>query len=218
MEWNVSNYILCDQPQGTIEWKCSRAGRATGSKASAILAKIKSGEAATRADYRIQLALERLLGEPCDDEFTSRDIQNGIEREPFARMAYEERTGLLAQEAGFAYWETLMIGCSVDGFVEDRGRKGFIEIKCPKSKTHLDYITKNRVPPEYVGQVTHNFFVTGAEFCDFISFDPKMPEKLQLFVFRQERDEEALKAYEIELRQFLIEVAETHKQLSLMAA
>ncbi|WP_430229280.1 lambda exonuclease family protein [Paraburkholderia tropica] len=214
----MSRFILSGHPQGSAEWKADRAGRATGSKAAAILAKVKSGEAATRADYRVQLALERLLCEPCDDEFTSRDIQNGIEREPFGRMAYEARTGLFVQEAGFAYLETMMAGCSVDGFVEQGGRKGFVEIKCPKSKTHLEYLTEKRLPPVYRPQVTHNFLVTDAEFCDFISFDPKMPEKLQLFVFRVERDDAAIKEYEIELRQFLIEVDATHKQLALMAA
>lgn len=211
-------YMVCEHPQGTSEWLASRAGRATGSRASAITAKVKSGEAATRADYRVQLALERLLGEPCEDDFTSRDIQNGIDREPFARMAYETSTGLFAQESGFVYLERMMAGCSVDAFVEDRGQRGFLEAKCPKSKTHLEYLTGKRLPPVYQSQVLHNMYVTETEFCDFVSFDPKMPPKLQLFVFRFERDDALLKAYEIELRQFLAEVDETHKQLTLLAA
>jgi hypothetical protein len=212
-------YILSEHAQGTAEWKADRAGRASGSKASAVQAKGKgNAEASTRADYRIQLALERLLGEPCDDDFTSRDIQNGIEREPFARMAFEARTGLFVQEAGFAYWEKLMIGCSVDGFTEENRRNGFVEIKCPKSKTHLEYLTDKRLPPTYRHQVLHNFLVTGCDFADFISFDPKMPEKLQLFVFRVERNEEEIREYEIQLRQFLMEVDATHQQLALMAA
>jgi len=212
-------YILSEHPQGSSEWKADRAGRATGSKASAVQAKGKgNAEAVTRADYRVQLALERLLGEPCDDDFTSRDIQNGIDREPFARMAFEARTGLFVQEAGFAYWEKLMVGCSVDGFSEEARRKGFVEIKCPKSKTHLEYLTGNRLPPVYKPQVLHNFLVTNCDYADFVSFDPKMPEKLQLFVFRIERDEAEIRAYEAELRQFLLEVEATHKQLMLMAA
>jgi hypothetical protein len=212
-------YILSEHPQGSPEWKADRAGRATGSKASAVQAKGKGGaEAATRADYRVQLSLERLLGEPCDDEFTSRDIQNGIEREPYARMAFEARTGLFVQEAGFAYWEKLMVGCSVDGFSEEDQRRGFAEIKCPKSKTHLEYLTGNRLPPVYRPQVLHNFLVTGCDYADFISFDPKMPEKLQLFVFRIERDEDEIREYEVQLRQFLMEVDATHKQLAMMAA
>lgn len=211
-------YIVSEHAQGTPEWKADRAGRATGSRASAITAKLKSGEAATRADYRVQLALERLLGEPCDDDFTSRDIQNGIDREPFARMAYETATGLFVQESGFVYRERMMAGCSVDGFAEDVGRRGFIEAKCPKSKTHLEYLTGKRLPPVYQSQVLHNMLVTETEFCDFISFDPKMPPKLQLFIFRFERDDALLKAYEIELLQFLAEVDATHKQLTLMAA
>jgi hypothetical protein len=214
----MNRYVISEHPQGSPEWKADRTGRATGSQASAILAKIKSGEAATRANYRVQLALERLIGEPCEDEFTTQDLRNGIEREPFARMAYETKTGLFVQEAGFAYLETMMVGCSVDGFAEQGGRNGFVEIKCPKSKTHLEYLTGGRLPPTYRPQVLHNFFVTGAEFADFISFDPKMPEKLQLFVFRVERNEEEIREYEAELRQFLLEVDATHKQLALMAA
>jgi hypothetical protein len=88
----------------------------------------------------------------------------------------------------------------------------------PEDKTHFKYLTENRVPPTYVNQVLHNMLVTGAEFVDFVSFDPEMPEKLQLFVFRWERDETLIKEYEAELRQFLFEVDATHKQIAAMAA
>lgn len=212
------NFIVSEHPQGTAEWLADRSGRATGSKADCVTAKVKSGEAATRADYRIQLALERLLCKPCGDDFSNSYTDQGQEREPFARMRYEIQTGITVQESGFVYLEDMMAGCSVDGFIEDAGRFGIWEAKCPKTKTHFKYLTEQRVPPTYVNQVLHNMLVTGAEFVDFVSFDPDMPEKLQLFVFRWERDEALIKEYEIELRQFLMEVDATHKQIAAMAA
>lgn len=212
------NFIVSEHPQNTPEWFADRCGRATGSKAAAITAKVKSGEAATRADYRVQLALERLLVKPCADEFSSDDTDRGHDREPFARMRYEIVTGITVEQCGFVYREDIMAGCSPDGLLEDGGRLGLWEAKCPKSKTHFKYLLEQRVPPTYQNQVLHNMLVTGAEFVDFVSFDPDMPEKLQLFVFRWERDEALIKEYEAELRQFLMEVDATHKQISAMAA
>jgi len=212
------NFIVSEHPQNTPEWMADRAGRATGSKADCVTAKVKSGEAATRADYRIQLALERLLCKPCEDGFSNSSTDQGQEREPFARMRYEIQTGITVQESGFVYLEDMMAGCSVDGFIEDGGRFGIWEAKCPKTKTHFKYLVERRVPPSYVNQVLHNMLITGADFVDFVSFDPEMPEKLQLFVFRWERDDELVCEYEIALRQFLIEVDDTHKQIAAMAA
>lgn len=212
------NFIVSEHPQNTPEWFADRAGRATGSKAACVTAKVKSGEAATRADYRVQLALERLLCKPCADEFSSDDIDRGHEREPFARMRYEIVTGITVEQCGFLYREDMMAGCSPDGLLEDGGRLGLWEAKCPKSKTHFKYLVENRIPPTYQIQVLHNVLMTGAEFVDFISFDPDMPEKLQLFVFRWERDDAMVREYEAELRQFLMEVDATHKQIAAMAA
>lgn len=214
------NFIVSEHPQNTPEWMADRAGRATGSNAAAVTAKPKSGsgEAATRADYRIQLALERLLCKPCADEFSSADTERGHEREPFARMRYEIQTGITVEQIGFVYREDMMAGCSPDGLLVDGGRLGLWEGKCPKSKTHFKYLTENRIPPTYMNQVLHNTLVTGAEFVDFVSFDPDMPEKLQLFVFRWERDERLISEYEAALRQFLFEVDATHKQIAAMAA
>ncbi|MEX3914826.1 lambda exonuclease family protein [Paraburkholderia sp. BR10872] len=212
------NFIVSEHPQNTPEWFADRCGRATGSKAAAITAKVKSGEAATRADYRVQLALERLLVKPCADEFSNDDTDRGHEREPFARMRYEIVTGITVEQCGFVYREDIMAGCSPDGLLEDAGRLGLWEAKCPKSKTHFKYLLEQRVPPTYQNQVLHNMLVTGAEFVDFVSFDPDMPGKLQLFIFRWERDEALIKEYEAELRQFLMEVDATHKQIAAMAA
>lgn len=199
----MSRFILSPHPQGTPEWKAARAGKATGSMASCILAKIKSGEAAERRNYRVQLVTERLTSEPAEDGFTSKEMLWGTEQEPFARMAYEADIGDIVAEAGFAYLPDLSAGCSVDGFV---GSDGIFEAKCPKSATHIKYLLGAKLPTEYEPQVRHNLWVTGREFCDFVSFDPRLPENLQLFRVRALRSELDMDEYEAELRKFLGEV------------
>lgn len=170
----MSRYLLSEHPQGTPEWREARAGKATGSMADCIVAKIKTGEAAARRDYRVQVVTERLTCAPAEDGFVSKDMLWGTEHEPYARMAFEAETGELVQEAGFAYLPDVAAGCSVDGFVGD----GIFEAKCPKSATHIKYLMADKLPAEYVPQVTHNLWVTGAAFADFVSFDPRMPEDL----------------------------------------
>jgi hypothetical protein len=114
----VTRYILSEHPQGSPEWRADRAGKATASRAKDILAKIKSGEAAARRDYRVQLVTERLIGEPAEDGYVSKEMEWGIANEPFARMAYEAATGNVVQEAGFVYLADVAAGCSVDGVIE----------------------------------------------------------------------------------------------------
>lgn len=212
------NLIVCPHPQGTPEWLADRAGRATGSRAKDILAKIKTGEAAARRNYRVQLATERLTGKPQESGFVSKEMQWGTDQEPFARMAYESATGNLVTEMGFIYLPDIMAGCSVDGLIEEGDRTGVFEAKCPISATHVEYLVAGKLPSEYKPQILHNVYVTGADFADFISYDPRMPEKLQLFKVRWERDEAEIKEYEAELFDFLSGVDRVHTSLSELAA
>lgn len=214
----MSRYLVSAHPQGTPEWKADRCGRVTGSAVSAVFAKIKTGEAAVRADYRMQLCLERLTGMPADNDFVNAEMRWGTEQEPFNRMAYEIATGLTVTESGFCYLPDLMIGCSVDGFVEDGSRLGIWEGKSPKSKTHLAYLEGGELPALYVPQVDHNLWVTGADFCDFQSYDPRFPEKLQRFCIRVERNEARIAAHEAAVLAFLKEVDELEQHLRLLAA
>lgn len=205
----MSRFLISDAPQGTDAWLQARAGKATGSRAKDMLAKIKSGEAAARRDYRIELVTERLTGRPAQRGFISPEMTWGTEQEPFARLEYEEITGHTVREAGFVYLPDLAAGCSVDGFVEDAddGAAGILEIKCPKSATHLGYVLDEpALPSEHRAQVTHNLWVTSAAFCDFVSFDPRLPEALQFFLFRVMRDELVIAAHEAEVRAFMAEV------------
>jgi hypothetical protein len=220
--------------QSTPEWYAARAGRLTGSKADCVLAKPRSGqaEAVTRRDYRIQMALERVTGRSLEDSFQSRDMLWGKEHEPDARLGYEALTGALVEQIGFCQHPSLPVGCSLDGWMPEElevagmvleaGRPvpmgGFIEIKCPKSATHLEYLNTSRVPADYVPQVVHNFWITNAAWCDFISYDPRMPKKLQFFVTRVTRDEEQIRTWIGHALQFLAEVRMTEETILRRAA
>lgn len=200
--------IIHDVPQRSAEWFKLRLGRVTGSVAADILATIKSGgEAAGRRNLRVRLVLERLTGRSQESGFLSAAMQQGIEREPDAYALYEALTGRLLTSSGFIQHETLMAGCSLDGFVP-RGEaiEGIIEIKAPIPATHLDYVKSGTVPGEYYKQILHGLFITGAQWADFVSFNPDFPEPLQVRLVRVNRDEAAIEDYEKKLRAFLSEV------------
>jgi len=203
--------IFIDAPQGSDEWLQARAGLLTGSRAADMLAAIKSGEAAARRDYRIQLVTERLTGRPAEQCFISAEMTWGAETEPMARAAYECATGNLVRETGFIRLTSLMAGCSLDGDVD--GLDGIIEIKCPKSATHIQYLLDNKVPSKYIPQITHNLWITGAQCADFISFDPRLPEHLQLFICRVNAADLDLATYAEKACAFLAEVETLTNQL-----
>lgn len=200
----MTRYITSPHPQGSIEWHQDRLGMVTGSVVKAVFATVKAGEAAARADLRVDLCLERITGNVPQDGFKSAEMIWGTETEPLARLAYEMSTGLDVEESGFVYLaDGTKAGCSVDGFVTDTGRRGLVEFKCPKSKTHWNYILAGKAPADYLPQITHNLWITGADFCDFMSFDPRMPEGLQQFLIRIERDESAIEAHRAAVMEFI---------------
>lgn len=132
-------------------------------------------------------------------------MQWGIDHEAAAFSAYEGLTGNMATRVGFIAHNTIMAGCSPDGVLDDC--RGGLELKCPKQATHLGYLRGNKVcPPEYVPQLVHSMWVTGAEYWDFMSFDPRFPPELQVFYARVERDEKAIAEYEAKALAFLAEV------------
>lgn len=212
------NKVILDCEQRTPEWFAARAGRLTGSAARDMMAKIKSGEAAARRDLRTSLAIERLTGQPYEtDGFVSKEMQRGIDLEPVARAMYEAETGNFVRSTGFIYAEDLMVGCSLDGDI--RSFEGIIEIKCPKSATMINYHLNNSLPAEYLWQVTHNLWVTGAEWCDFVAYDDRLPEKLQFFRHRAFAKDLDIPAYDVAARAFLTEVESEVGQLrNLMAS
>jgi len=200
------SFIVINAEQRSPEWFAARAGRLTGSRAADMLATIKSGEAAARRDYRMQLVTERLTGQPQDDSgFISAAMQRGVDLEPKARLAYESLTGNVSGQTGFLAHTEHMAGCSLDAHVDNF--VGIVELKVPKSSTHLKYWRGNgEVPSEHLPQVTHNLWVTGAEWCDFLSFDDRFPGNLQTFLVRVKRSELDLDTYEKKALAFLAEV------------
>jgi putative phage-type endonuclease len=202
-----------DIQQRSQEWYTARLGKVTASRLSDVVAKIKTGEAAGRAGYRAQLVAERLTGKP-QESFQSQAMDWGTEAEPLARATYEARTGNLVDAVGFVTHPAIeLAGASPDGFI---GNDGLIEIKCPTTKTHIDTLVNQSVPSKYIPQMLWQMACTGRDWCDFVSFDPRMPINLQIFIHRVNRDDELISFYEKEVVKFLQEVDESIKKLSAL--
>lgn len=194
-----------DAAQRTDEWFAARLGKATASMFNDIIAQTRSGYASSRANYRAQLAIERVSGQKADS-YTNSFMQWGIDNEPTARMAYESETGREVNEAQFVEHDLLAAGASPDGYVGD---DGLIEIKCPNSATHIETLIKRAIPKQYIAQVQGQMWITGRKWCDFVSFDPRLPANAQLFIVRVERDDEFISILEQEVIDFLSEVDDT---------
>ena len=180
--------------QGTDAWRMARVGKVTASRICDVMATIKTGEAAARADYRAQLVAEILTGTPQDGDFISKDMLYGIEIEPLARAAYEVANGVLIDEVGLVDHPTIpRSAASPDGLIE---RDGLIEIKCPKLKTHLQYIMSGKVPNDYHLQMLWQMACTGRGYCKFVSFRPELPDHLRLHVVHVQRDNTKIKEIE----------------------
>lgn len=202
--------------QRSAAWKLARCGRLTASRAKDMLSAIKAGEAAARRDLRLQLVVERLTSEPQDDVYVNADMQRGMDLEADAFAAYEAVTGQMASRCGFVAHNTLMTGCSPDGVLDDFA--GILELKVPRSATHLRYLRAGTVPAEHDAQITHSLWVTGAAYCDFLSFDPRYPSHLQTFYLRVARDEAAIAAYAAKALAFLAEVETECAAVATMAS
>ncbi|CAB4140114.1 COG5377 Phage-related protein, predicted endonuclease [uncultured Caudovirales phage] len=190
--------------QGTDEWKAARLGHVSASNVAAVMSKTKDGgESATRRTYKIKLVAERMTG-LAQETYKNAAMEWGNEQEPFARMAYEASQNVLVAKTGFWKHPTKeWIGVSPDGLVGD---DGLIEIKCPNTTTHLEYLWDEVVPTEYRKQIQMQLWVTGRQWCDFVSYDPRLPQKNQLFIKRCERDEDLIFAMAVEVEKFLDEI------------
>lgn len=196
--------------QGSPEWFAQRIGKVTASRLSDVMAKIKTGEAASRANYRVELVAERLTGKAAEG-FTNSSMKWGTECEPLARAAYEAETGLMVVEVGMIEHPHIkMSGASPDGLVDSTGT---LEIKCPETRTHIETIMSGKAPSKYIPQMMWQMACTGRQWADFVSFDPRMPADMQLFICRVERDANLIAEYENEVIKFLCEVDVTVQQL-----
>jgi putative phage-type endonuclease len=199
-------------PQGSEAWLLARAGHCTASRFADVLAKIKTGgEASSRRNYRIQLVTERLTCQPVEG-YKNSAMEWGNEKEPEARDAYEARTGVLVEQTDFLTHPAVeWCGASPDGLVGDEGA---IEIKCPYVSTvHVETLMAGGAPSDHIPQIQGVLWVTGRQWCDFVSFDPRMPEHLQLHVHRVARDEAYIATLAEEVQRFLAEVDELAAKL-----
>lgn len=201
----MRDFTVVEAEQRSPEWFAARAGKVTASRACDFLAKVKSGGYSTsRKNYLTQLVAERLTGQPQDDGFVSAAMARGLELEPAAFAAYESVTGEMAHRVGFLAHTELQIGASPDGVIGDFA--GILELKVPNPATHLGYIRGGVLPADYLPQVTHQLLVSGAEYCDFMSYGPNFPERLQTFLVRVKRADIDIDAYRKELIVFLAEI------------
>jgi exodeoxyribonuclease (lambda-induced) len=197
--------------QGSPEWHAARLGHLTASRMHDAMKRLKNKNfAASRKDYAIELVCERLTGE-AEDFFTTREMQWGIEHEDEAAQMYAFTRDVEPIKCGlFKHPSKEWVLASPDRLIaaNDNQPDGLIEIKCPKSATHAKYLLTEEVPPEYVSQVHLQLVCTGRQWCDFVSFDPRMPGNAQLFVQRLAMTPEERVAVERDIDDFLREVAE----------
>lgn len=197
--------------QGSPEWFAQRLGRVTASRLTDVLAKLKTGEAAARANYRAELVAERLTGKATESPNTP-EMRWGTEAEPLARAAYEAEFGVLVDEVAMIPHPAIeWAGASPDGMV---GKDGLLEIKCPKTSTHIATMLAGDAPSKYLPQMFWQMACTGRAWCDFVSFDPRLPADMQMFVKRVHRDDELIARYEQEVIVFLSEVGDTILRLT----
>lgn len=189
--------------QGTPEWHEQRLGKATASKIADIVAKTKTGWGAGRANYRAQLIAERLTGRPAES-FTNAAMQWGVEMEAEARIAYEAHILAPVEQVSFIdHPRIAMSGASPDGLVGD---VGLVEIKCPNTSTHIDTLRGAPIADKYLKQMLWQMACTGRAWCDFASFDPRLPETMRLHVTRVHRDDAVIAELEAQVAEFLGEV------------
>lgn len=201
--------------QSDPAWATARLGHVTASRIADVVAKTKTGWGASRANYAAELIAERLTGAPAE-RFTNDAMRWGVETEAHARAAYEFRTDATVGPSAFVkHFAIDWAGASPDGFVGDNG---LVEFKCPNTATHIDTLLSGVVPEKYRLQMQWQMACADKGWCDFVSFDPRLPEEMRMFVKRVDHDAECIGMLEREIRVFLGEIDETLKQLRLKYA
>lgn len=203
---------MADVIQGSAEWHALRCGKVTASRVADVIARTKSGWGASRANYMAELISERLTGQPAE-RFTNAAMQWGTENEPKARVAYEWQADVTVDEIGFVPHPSItMSGASPDGLVGD---DGMVEIKCPNTATHIDTLLDGDVAGKYWTQIQWQLACAGRKWCDFVSYDPRLPDSMRLFVCRVVREDVAIGAMEKDVLKFLAELDDKVAQLRL---
>lgn len=201
--------------QGTKDWFAERCGKATGSRIADVVARTKSGWGAGRKNYMAQLIAERLTGEVAES-YTNAAMQWGIDTEPEAVAAYAFLADNDVQEVGFVRHPAIEdSGASPDRLVND---DGLVEVKCPNTATHIDTLLGQKIDRRYLIQIQWQLACTGRQWCDFVSYDPRLPGHLSIFVQRVERDDKWIAELESDVTDFLAELSSKVEQLQNLEA
>jgi putative phage-type endonuclease len=197
--------------QRSEEWFAARCGKVTASRVADIIARTKTGPSASRENYLAQLVCERMTGKPAES-YSNAAMAWGTEQEPFARAAYESVKDVLVEEVGFVPHPSFSeAGASPDGLV---GEFGLVEIKCPNTATHIQTLLEQKVPEKYITQMQWQMACTQRHWCDYVSFDPRMAEGLQLFIKRIEFDPVFVGKLDKEIINFLLDLEDKITQLN----
>lgn len=192
--------------QRSPEWFAARCGKVTASRIADMIARTRTGWGASRKNYAAELVIERLTGQPTE-KFQSAAMAYGTECEPEARAAYAFQMDVDVVEVGFAPHPFIeMAGASPDGLI---GENGLVEIKCGNSATHIETLLTKTIPDNYIKQMQWQMVCTGRAWCDFVSYDKRLPEAMRLFVKRVARDGKLITELEIAARDFLAEIDAT---------
>ena len=191
--------------QGSDEWRIAKLGHVSGSNIATVMQKGRGdAPSKSRQSFVEKIVAERYSQKIEEGGYTNEYMEWGTQTEPQARQAYEVAYNIFVDKTGFWRHPTIKwLGCSPDGLV---GNDGLIEIKCPKTSTHLNYVLNDEIPSAYYLQMQCQMWVTNREWCDFVSFDPRIPEKNRLFVKRCHRSNDTIADMELAVLVFLAEV------------
>lgn len=196
--------------QRSEEWILARLGRVTASRVADVMAATKSGPAASRKNYMMELLCQRLTGKS-EEGFTSAAMQRGTDLEPIARSAYEVDAGVMVEETGLVlHPDGIAFGASPDGLV---GVDGLLEIKCPNTATHVEFLRTGKPDGKYLWQMSAQMECAGRAWCDFVSFDDRLPGPLQYRRVRIERDDKKIAEMMAGIRSFLAELDELEAEM-----
>lgn len=198
--------IILDVEQGSQEWLEARAGSLGASQVADALARTKTGWGASRKNLHAQLVVERITGRPTEG-YCSPAMQWGKDNEAQARAMYCFASGNAVHEIGLARHPSIEgTHASPDGLIDP---EGCLEIKCPNSATHIETLTGSPIADRYIKQMQWQMEICDRQWCDFVSFDPRVPEEMQLHVQRVERDEGFIDTMRAEIAEFIGEVDKT---------
>jgi putative phage-type endonuclease len=202
-----------DLVQGTEEWRRARAGSVGASSIADLMAQTKSGWSSSRANLMARIIVERLTGEP-QETYQNEAMRWGNDTEPQARNAYAFMRDVDVVEVGLIRHPAIAgAHASPDGMVGD---SGLLEIKCPLSATHIDTLLSGTVDGRYIKQMQFQMACAERAWCDFVSFDPRLPGDLQTWMTRVHRDDDMIAEIEDAVRLFLMETEAKLRKLDAL--